>query len=306
MPGCCGPSRPLEPAHAPAPVVAGPQRREGWVELPGGTFRMGSEAAYAWPEDGEGPVREVTLSAFGIAATAVTNAEFAAFVDATGYVTEAERFGWSFVFAGLLSRRTAQRATQGAAAAPWWRVVERASWRHPEGPDSAVAKRADHPVVHVSHHDAVTYCAWAGGRLPHEAEWEFAARGGLDGARYPWGDELEPWRCNIFQGTFPDRDTAEDGYRGTAPVDAFAPNGFGLYNMVGNVWEWTADWHTARHARRPRTDPTGPAGGEARVTRGGSYLCHDSYCNRYRVSARSALTPDSSTGNTGFRCARLR
>jgi formylglycine-generating enzyme required for sulfatase activity len=286
-------------------VAVAPQPRDGWIELAGGTFRMGSEAAYAWPADGEGPVREVTLSPFGIAPAVVSNAEFAAFVDATGYVTEAERFGWSFVFAGLLSRRTAQRATQGAAAAPWWRVVERASWRHPEGPDSLLRGRERHPVVHVSHTDALAYCRWASCRLPTEAEWEFAARGGLEGARYPWGDDLEPWRCNIFQGSFPERDTAEDGFRGTAPVDAFPPNAYGLYNTVGNVWEWTADWHTERHARRPRTDPTGPASGEARVTRGGSYLCHDSYCNRYRVSARSALTPDSSTGNTGFRCARV-
>ncbi|MDA0137567.1 formylglycine-generating enzyme family protein [Solirubrobacter sp. CPCC 204708] len=291
-------------AGEPAPVEPAPQPRAGWIELPGGTFRMGSEAPYAWAADGEGPEREVTLSPFGIAPTAVSNAEFAAFVDATGYVTEAERFGWSFVFIGLLSRRTAERATQGAAVAPWWRVVERASWRHPEGPDSTLRGRDRHPVVHVSHADALAYCGWAGCRLPTEAEWEFAARGGLEGARYPWGDDLEPWRCNIFQGSFPDRDTAEDGFRGTAPVDAFEPNAYGLYNTIGNVWEWTADWHTMRHAGRPRTDPAGPSFGEAKVTRGGSYLCHDSYCNRYRVSARSSMTPDSSTGNTGFRCAR--
>jgi sulfatase modifying factor 1 len=270
---------------------------------------MGSEGPEAWPQNGEGPIREITLSPFAIAPTAVTNAEFAAFVEATGYVTEAERFGWSFVFHLLLSRRTAQRATQGAAAAPWWRVVERASWRHPEGPDSTIDKRDRHPVTHVSHNDAVAYCAWAGARLPTEAQWEYAARGGLESCRYPWGDEPPDadgnWRCNIFQGEFPDRDTAEDGYRGTAPVDAFEPNGHGLYNTIGNVWEWTADWHTTRHTRRPRTDPTGPSFGTERVTRGGSYLCHDSYCNRYRTSARMALTPDSSTGNTGFRCARL-
>jgi formylglycine-generating enzyme required for sulfatase activity len=255
---------------------------------------MGSDGPEAWPEDGEGPVREVTLSPFAIAPTTVSNAEFAAFAGATGYVTEAERFGWSFVFEPLLSRETARLTSQGAAAAPWWRAVERASWRHPEGPGSTLGDRAHHPVVHVSHTDALAYCAWAGAGLPTEAQWEYAARGGLEGCRFPWGDELPAgeWPCNIFQGEFPGRDTGEDGYRGTAPVDAFAPNAYGLHNMVGNVWEWTADWFSPRH---PQTE---------RVTRGGSYLCHDSYCNRYRTSARNALTPDSSTGNVGFRCVR--
>ncbi|WP_392757410.1 formylglycine-generating enzyme family protein [Streptomyces sp. LN590] len=276
------------------------------VLLKGGSFRMGTEDSDGFPEDGEGPVREVILSPFWIDANAVTNERFARFVDATGYVTEAERFGWSYVFAGFLPaalRRGAARPAQ----TPWWCGVEGAHWRAPEGLDSGVDGRADHPVVHVSHTDALAYCRWAGVRLPTEAEWEYAARGGLEQRRFPWGDELTPGgehRCNIWQGRFPTKNTAEDGYRGTAPVDAFEPNGFGLYNVSGNVWEWCADWWGTEHGSRRRTDPKGPARGTSRVMRGGSYLCHHSYCNRYRVAARTANTPDSSTGNLGFRCVR--
>ncbi|MCI3243435.1 formylglycine-generating enzyme family protein [Streptomyces sp. 7R016] len=276
------------------------------VLLPGGTFRMGTEDPDGFREDAEGPVRDITVSPFWIDVHAVTNERFAAFVDATGYVTEAERFGWSFVFAGFLPaalRRGAARPEQ----TPWWCGVEGAYWRAPEGPGSALADRGDHPVVHVSWHDALEYCRWAGTRLPTEAEWEYAARGGLDQRRYPWGDELTPGgehRCNIWQGHFPTKNTAEDGYRGTAPVDAYEPNGFGLHNMSGNVWEWCADrWGTA-HGGRPRTNPKGPERGTSRVMRGGSYLCHRSYCNRYRVAARTSNTPDSSTGNLGFRTVR--
>jgi formylglycine-generating enzyme required for sulfatase activity len=279
---------------------------DGMVLLPGGTFRMGTEDPDGFREDGEGPVRDITVSPFWIDVHAVTNERFAAFVDATGYVTEAERFGWSFVFAGFLPaalRRGAARPEQ----TPWWCGVEGAYWRAPEGPGSGVADRGDHPVVHVSWHDAQEYCRWAGTRLPTEAEWEYAARGGLDQRRYPWGDELTPGgehRCNIWQGHFPTKNTAEDGYRGTAPVDAYEPNGFGLHNMSGNVWEWCADWWGTDHGGRPRTNPQGPERGTSRVMRGGSYLCHRSYCNRYRVAARTSNTPDSSTGNLGFRTVR--
>ncbi|MEV1081405.1 formylglycine-generating enzyme family protein [Streptomyces sp. NPDC050211] len=276
------------------------------VLLPGGEFLMGAEDSEGFPADGEGPVRAVRLDAFRVDACAVTNEQFAAFVDDTGHTTDAERFGWSYVFAGFLPgalRRGAPRPEQ----APWWCGIEGATWQRPEGPGSTVEDRGDHPVVHVSWQDAAAYAAWAGKRLPTEAEWEYAARGGLEQRRYPWGDELNPggeFRCNIWRGTFPTKNTADDGYRGTAPVDAFEPNGFGLYNVSGNVWEWCADWWATDHTTTQSTNPTGPHSGTAKVIRGGSHMCHKSYCNRYRVAARSANTPDSTSGHMGFRCAQ--
>ncbi|MFG3052376.1 formylglycine-generating enzyme family protein [Kitasatospora sp. NPDC048239] len=305
---CCTPSRgggPIRLLDA-APVRTGGSP-DGMVLLPGGEFLMGTDDREGFPDDGEGPVRRVRLDPFLIDTCAVTTGRFAAFVADTGYRTEAEQLGWSYVFAGFLPaahRRTAARVER----TPWWCAVNGAAWDRPEGPGSSVADRGDHPVVHVSWNDAHAYASWAGKRLPTEAEWEYAARGGLEQARYPWGDELNPddtYRCNIWRGTFPTRNTAADGYRGTAPVDAFEPNGFGLYNVSGNVWEWCADWWTTEHpAQRPLPGPTGPATGSAKVIRGGSHMCHKSYCNRYRVAARSANTPDSSSGHTGFRCAR--
>ncbi|WP_406461807.1 formylglycine-generating enzyme family protein [Streptomyces sp. NBC_01622] len=259
------------------------------IALPGGEFRMGDAFDEGYPEDAEGPVRTVTVEPFRIDATAVTNARFGHFVDDTGYVTEAERYGSSFVFHLLLHPRARDAVFGQVEAAPWWLGVAGASWRAPEGPGSDVVGRADHPVVHVSHHDALAYCAWAGARLPTEAEWEYAARGGLDDRRYPWGDDFAPERLNTWQGDFPRTSTRTGGATGTVPVDAYEPNAFGLFNTSGNVWEWCAD----------RFVP----GGEERVIRGGSYLCHASYCHRYRVAARSKNTPDSSTGHGGFRCA---
>jgi sulfatase modifying factor 1 len=316
--GCCTPGRrgavAAGAAAAPARrlrVTGADTPRPGMVLVPGGVFRMGTSSPEAIPGDGEGPVRLVRVRPFRMDRTAVTNAQFAAFVKETGYRTDAERYGWSFVFHAFVSPRVAARGLERAAEAPWWCRVEGACWHRPEGPDSSLRGRRDHPVVHVSWNDAVAYCAWAGTRLPTEAEWEFAARGGLEGATYPWGDDLTPGgehRCNIWQGRFPDVNLAEDGYAGTAPALAFPPNGYGLFQMVGNVWEWCADWFAARHPVAPPggvlDDPAGPDSGTARVIRGGSYLCHRSYCHRYRVSARTRNTPDSSAGNMGFRCVR--
>ncbi|KAA3620949.1 MAG: formylglycine-generating enzyme family protein [Proteobacteria bacterium] len=266
-----------------------------------GDFEMGTGDHEGFAGDGEGPPRRVRLAPFAIATCAVSNAEYARFVEQTGYRTDAEQYGSSFVFHGFVDPARGERVKD----IPWWVRVAGACWRRPEGPGSTVSDRMDHPVVHVSWFDAVAYCRWSGTRLPTEAEWEYAARGGLRGARYPWGDELTPkgaHRCNIWQGSFPDVDSGADGYVGTAPVDAYEPNGFGLYNACGNVWEWCADTFSPNYHRVTRDlDPIYLVPTGRRSMRGGSYLCHDSYCNRYRVAARSSNTPDSSTGHCGFR-----
>lgn len=253
--------------------------------------------------DGEGPARPVRLDAFEIETETVTNDRFAAFVAATGYVTEAERFGWSPVFIGLLPDGAGYYANEGET--PWWVHVEGACWTTPEGPASDLAGRGDHPVVQVSWNDASAFAAWSGGRLPTEAEWEHAARAGLGDVRYPWGDD-EPDDstifCNIWQGVFPHRNTLADGYFGTSPVRAFQPNRAGLYGMAGNVWEWTQDAYRVRSlSKAAKARNRHAALGQEKVMKGGSFLCHVSYCHRYRIAARSALTIDSSTSNAGFR-----
>jgi formylglycine-generating enzyme required for sulfatase activity len=271
---------------------------------------MGDAFREGYPADGETPVHDVRLGDYRMDATAVTNAQFATFVKDTGHVTGAEEFGVSAVFHLAFAANPGadpRDVVNRAAGAPWWLAVRGASWRRPEGRGSDISRRANHPVVHVSWYDAQAYAAWAGKRLPTEPEWEYAARGGLAGARFAWGDELTPrgrWLCNIWQGTFPTANTVEDGYLTTAPVKSFAPNGLGLFETAGNVWEWCADWFGADYyARSPRSAPLGPDDGEAKVMRGGSYLCHASYCHRYRVAARSSNTPESTSGNIGFRCA---
>lgn len=272
--------------------------------MPGGTFLMGDSTGDGNRTDGELPVHEVRVDPFTVDATAVTNAAFAAFVDATGYVTEAESFGFSAVFHLALAARPGD-VMGPAAGTAWWLGVRGASWRNPGGRLSGIRGLEDHPAVHISWNDAVAYCDWSGRRLPTEAEWEYASRGGLAGARYPWGDDLPDgggWRVNIWQGDFPVTNTADDGWVTTAPVRSFQPNGYGLWQTVGNVWEWCADWFNPGYYRRsPPDNPAGPRAGTVRVLRGGSYLCHDSYCNRYRNAARSSNTPDSSMGNAGFR-----
>ncbi|XP_054450482.1 formylglycine-generating enzyme isoform X1 [Pteronotus mesoamericanus] len=316
--GCGAPQRPgaagssaaahrySREANAPGP---GPGQRPPapakMVPIPAGVFTMGTDDPQI-KQDGEAPARRVTLDAFYMDAYEVSNADFEKFVNATGYLTEAERFGDSFVFEGVLSERVKTGVQQAVAAAPWWLPVKGADWRHPEGPDSTVLHRLDHPVLHVSWNDAAAYCAWAGKRLPTEAEWEYGCRGGLRDRLFPWGNKLQPrgqHYANLWQGEFPVANTGEDGFRGTAPVASFPPNGYGLYDMVGNVWEWTSDWWAVYHSAEDARNPKGPRSGKDRVKKGGSYMCHKSYCYRYRCAARSQNTPDSSASNLGFRCA---
>lgn len=264
---------------------------EQMVFLQGGEFLMGSEDSEGFPADKEGPIRKENVTPFYIDKYTVTNQQFNNFVKDTGYKTDAEKYGWSFVFYQFVSKHVPNKHKKIVEHTPWWLGVVGAYWKYPEGVGSSINDRMDHPVVHVSWNDAIAYCEWAGKRLPTEKEWEFAARGGLKQKKYPWGNELNPngaHYCNIWQGEFPRRNTAEDGYLGTAPSMSFPPNGYGLYNMAGNVWEWCSDWFGPDKSMKS--------------LRGGSYLCHKSYCNRYRVSARTGNTPDSSSGNIGFRC----
>jgi formylglycine-generating enzyme required for sulfatase activity len=307
MSSCCSPSREGEHPTASAGMKVGREMAHSveFASIPGGSFTMGTDDPRGYPDDGEGPAHTVEIDSFELGIHAVTNEQFADFVSATDHQTTAETFGTSFVFAGLLPDDFP--LTRAVAAAPWWREVHGADWSHPEGPHSDIDQRGDHPVVHVSWLDAQAFCSWSGTRLPAEAEWERAARGGRDGHHFPWGEEREPGgrhRMNVYQGRFPERDTGDDGWVGTSPVGTFDPNDYGIYQMTGNVWEWCSDWYDpGYYGRSPKVAPLGPEEGQARTIRGGSYLCHESYCWRYRVDSRSANTPDSTTGNTGFRIA---
>jgi formylglycine-generating enzyme required for sulfatase activity len=246
----------------------------------------------------------VKLQAFGLDRHTVTNARFATFVDETGYVTDAERYGWSFVFHMFVAKGL---MTSQPVGLPWWHRVEGAFWRVPEGPGSDLAGRDNHPVVHVSWKDAMAFATWAGGRLPTEAQWEHGARAGRGDVRFPWGDDEpndEAVYCNIWQGQFPNMNTAADGHVGTAPADAFDPNPARLYNMCGNVWEWCSDSYRVRSMTREAKERNKQALAESeKVMKGGSYLCHVSYCYRYRIAARIGHSPDTSTGHIGFRLA---
>jgi len=315
---CCAPSFDRPTATVTA-TDRGPRTGEHHhgveqARIPAQTFLMGDSLGDGKWADGEQPAHFVSLAAFDIDVTSVTNDDFARFVDATGYRTEAERFGYSAVFHLALAADDGDVLGQPPQT-PWWLGVRGADWSHPGGPKSDLVGLGDHPVVHVSWNDASAYARWAGRALPTEAQWEAASRGGLEGARYPWGNDLADtdtprWRVNIWQGTFPTVNTAEDGYPTTAPVRSFQPNAYGLWQTVGNVWEWCSDvWAEETYAADAAAglvhEPVGPPARDpardARVMRGGSYLCHDSYCNRYRNAARSSNTPDSSMGNAGFR-----
>lgn len=260
------------------------------VFIPGGAYRMGTDNGFPF----EGPAHAVKVEPFWMDRTEVTNRQFQKFVEATGYETESERLGWSGVF---------------DPAAKSWVSVPGADWRHPEGPGSSIENRLDHPVVHVSWNDAQAYADWAGKRLPTEAEWEFAARGRLSAAEYAWGDEFIPqgaFQANTWQGFFPLHDEGADGFSSTAPVGSFPPNRYGLYDIAGNVWEWTHDWFSADYYRQTAgsADPQGPSSGTEKVIRGGSWLCSANYCTGYRVAARQKTPVDSGLNNLGFRCAR--
>lgn len=279
-------------------------------EIPEGKFLMGDSHSSGLPLDRETPPAEVEVASFCMSETTVTNQQFAAFVKETGYLTEAERLGFSFVFRGLIGKEKGASATCCSTELPWWSDMADADWQHPEGKGANILEKQDHPVVHVTWNDAKAYCEWAGGRLPTEAEWEYAARGGLIGKKYAWGNDLVPngiHRCNIWQGTFPTHNTEEDGYYGTAPARMYQPNGYGLYQMAGNVWEWCLN--PARipleafstHSSRFFMEYTKGYQEADMAMRGGSFLCHESYCNRYRVAARNGNSAHSASSNCGFR-----
>lgn len=261
------------------------------VSIPGGRALMGTNKPI-FPGDGEGPLREVNVNAFRMTPTAITNRQFAAFVRETGYVTEAERFGWSFVFKGALTHT--EFAEDQVAALPWWCKVKNANWHAPTGPESRSANFECLPVVHVSFNDAAVFAMWSGGRLPTEAEWEHAARGGLADVRFPWGDDepvaVDP-KCHVGQANLPGLAPDEIG---PLAANVFSANGYGLYNMVGNVWEWTS---CNAEPERAATTSLAPL----KMLKGGSYLCHRNACFRYRIAARISNTIDTSTGHTGFR-----
>lgn len=292
------------------------------ADIPGGTFVMGSDDGYP----NESPPHTVTVRPFKMDVTEVTNAQFAKFVKATGYQTIAERTPTAEQYPGAPPERlkagsatfvaadcSTDPQTWDAPHPPWWKYTFGANWRHPDGPKSDLRGKMNYPVVHISWADAAEYAKWAGKRLPTEAEWEFASRGGLDHQEFCWGSEKQgddgKYRANTYQGVFPKTDTGTDGFVGLAPVKQYPPNGYGLYDVSGNAWEWCSDWYRADYYRTsPKDNPTGPASGEAgqpeRVRRGGSFLCADGYCRRYLPAARDKNPEDSAASHTGFRCVR--
>lgn len=300
--GCCSPTRGkgLNAQPAAKSIAGVPFYPLSTADIPGGTALLGT-ANPLIAIDGEGPLRRKKVKPFRITQTSVTNEAFGQFVADTGYVTEAERIGWSFVFYSDIPPDL--RETQGVVGAEWWRKVDEATWQAPHGPGTTHLG-LDHPVVQVSWNDATAYARWCGGRLPTEVEWEHAARGGLGDVRYPWGDaepdDINHTPCNIWQGTFPATNTCVDGFAHTAPAKSFQPNGYGLYNIVGNVWEWTADTFRVKSLKKSVAQKMDGMRG-FKLLKGGSYLCHRSYCFRYRIAARIGNSPDTTTPHQGFR-----
>ncbi|WP_425541665.1 formylglycine-generating enzyme family protein [Alkalibacterium iburiense] len=282
------------------------------VLIKGRSFLMGTDSQAGLPEDLEGPITEVEVTDFYMDQTTVTNKDFLEFFLDTGYITDAERHGSSHVF-HLLVDEEVRETYPKLPQAEWWLEVEGASWRMPEGEGSSIKERMDHPVVHISRNDALAYCKWAGKRLPTEAEWEYAARGGRKQQTYPWGNELNPGGkhfANIWQGELPDFNSEDNGYIGTAPVKAFPPNDYELFQMSGNVWEWCLNpgriplkTFNEQNSKEMLEDHNHYSK-EGYAVRGGSFLCHCSYCRRYRVAGRNTNTAHSSSSNLGFRCVK--
>ena len=303
--GCCALQRPRTDGAVPVNVdrAHAKVRRPKTVLIPATRQAFAGTSTPQILNDGEDLRFAGRVKEFEMTQTTVNNQNFAAFVDATGYVTEAERFGWSFVF--WFDVPITINVSQGVAGIEWWRRIDGANWRDINGPGSQeTAWHADHPVTQVSWNDAKAYAGWIGGRLPTEAEWEHAARGGVGDVPYPWGtqepDDEDFQPCNIWQGEFPNKNRCKDGYATTAPGRSFEPNGYGLYNVVGNVWEWTADRYRIKSLKKAAKERE-KSMKSYRVAKGGSFLCHRSYCWRYRIPARSGNSPDSSTTHMGFR-----
>lgn len=299
---CCNPAR--EPANQSDRKINFPTSNSPYhiatADIAGGKVQTGTSSPIH-KADGEGIIRLHNIRPFKMSITAVTNRQFAAFIEATDYITQAEIFGWSYVF---YQDVISPEETAGVIGTEWWRNVEGACWKTPFGRGSDYLDYLDHPVVHVSWHDACAFARWAGGRLPTEAEWEHAARGGLKDPLYPWGDQepddLDFQPCNIWQGSFPYHNEAKDGHKGLAPAMSFKPNGYGLYNMSGNCWEWSVDTYKIRSLSKIAKQQNKQTE-KRNLLKGGSYLCHASYCHRYRIASRMGNTADSSTNHTGFR-----